>query len=345
MVSVSASVSRNVVMVVAALATGCFVASPVMHFGGGKSAKQVQYETVRELTPPTLAPSGAWQGEVRTAAIRVWADDDYRAQNGQWKETFQRVVDDANDVLAGDFGVRLVPEYRSWDRHAPIASLTDGLAALAAQDRGDDVIAVVGLTSSTPLTSGTFEQIGYAETPGRHLIVRGYADLEERAAFDRAFDDVGEVERAEMYEARRRHRNAALLLHELGHTLGAPHRTEPDTIMSAVYSIKSTSFDETSRSLIRATLDDRLHRAPAATPGDGATGGLVISIDDHGRVIVGGNALGTSTFDDLLTLYAKNDPDIDVVVRVDPAAQAGWVENVVAHVRGAGLGHVRVVPR
>ena len=341
MASASRQCTWSSAIVVATLASGCL--SPVMHFGGGKSHKQVQYETVRELTPPTLAPEGAWQGEVRTAAIRVWADDDYRAQNGQWKQTFQRVLDDANEVLAGDFGVRLVPEYRSWDRHAPTSSLTESIAALAAQDPGDDVLAVVGLTSSTPLTSGTFEQIGNAEMPGRHLIVRGYADVEERAAFERAFDDVGDVERAEMYEARRRHRNAALLLHELGHNLGAPHRAEPDTIMSAVYSIRSTSFDPTSRSLIRATLDDRLQPAPAGPPPADAGAGLAIRVDRHGRRIVGGNAMDDRTLDELLALYAQNDPDVDVVVHADAGATSAAVQDALAHVQAAGLRHVRTV--
>lgn len=290
---------------------------------------------------------------MRTAHIRVYADDDYRGQNARWQQTFGEVLDDANEVLVGDYGVRLVADFRTWDRHVPGAPLADGLAALAALDPGDDVLTVVGLTSSMPLTSGDFEQLGYGDVPGRHLIVRGYADIEERKAFDRAFTDVSDDEREALYVARRKHRNATLLLHELGHNLGAPHAGAPDTIMSAVYSTSAASFDPDSRALILTALDARLRAREAPRPSAymmrvvpsprAASSALVIGVDRHGDRITGGNVLDDATLDQLFAIAMQDDPDTEIEVRAMPGATAGAVQGVVARARAAGLRRIRTV--
>ena len=144
---------------------GCLI-SPVMHFGEGKSAHQVQQEEYGRVTPTSFAGHREWGGEVSTAKIRVWADDAFRAQNLHWQQTLQDELDAANEVLAATFGVRLVADYRVWQRHAPGASLEDSLEALAQVDPGDDVLSVVGLTSSISLVSATFEQLGFASVGG-----------------------------------------------------------------------------------------------------------------------------------------------------------------------------------
>ena len=348
---------------VAALASGCLV-SPVMHFGGGKSHEQVEHETVRSLTPPALTVDGTWHGPVRTATIRVYADGDYRGQNTRWTQTFQQVLDDANQVLVGDYGVRLVADFRTWDRHEPTAELSDSLAALGTLNPGNDVLTVVGLTSSMPLTSGAFEQLGLAELGGRHLIVRGYADVEERAAFERAFTDIDDDERDGMYVARRRHRNATLLLHELGHNLGVAHSAEPDTIMSAVYSARAASFDPESRAAILTALDARLntatepppppppvHRAcvdpppPAhgTPPATDEHAVLVIGVDRRGHRITHGDVLDDAALDELLATTAQEDPATQIEVHPMPGAPASALRDLVARVRAACLQRVRTV--
>ena len=138
---------------------GCLI-SPVMRFGEGKSAHQVQQEGYERVTPASFTRGHEWAGEVSTARIRVWADDAYRAQNVHWQQTVQNQLDAANEVLAATFGVRLVADYRVWQRHAADATLEDSLAALGEADAGDDVLSVVGLTSSISLVSETFERLG-----------------------------------------------------------------------------------------------------------------------------------------------------------------------------------------
>ena len=143
---------------------GCLI-SPVMRFGEGKSAHQVQQEGYERVTPASFTRGHEWAGEVSTARIRVWADDAYRAQNVHWQQTVQNQLDAANEVLAATFGVRLVADYRVWQRHAADATLEDSLAALGEADAGDDVLSVVGLTSSISLVSETFERLGVPPPP------------------------------------------------------------------------------------------------------------------------------------------------------------------------------------
>lgn len=252
-----------VVLVVLGALSGCFVASPVMRFGGGKTSEQVQHEGIDKLLPAQLTAVDRWTGELRVARLRVWADDDYRAQNVRWQHGFEEQLDYTNQVLGPMLGVRLEPEYRAWDHHAPGATLSDLLEALAREDPGEDVAFVVGLTSSLSLVAGSFEQIGVARVGGRHLVMRGHADVEERKAFERAFPDIDREQREQVLEARRRHKTTALLIHELAHSLSALHETEPDQIMNPAYSHRAASIGARNRELMRIALEDRL-RPPAA---------------------------------------------------------------------------------
>ena len=237
---------------------GCLLSPPIPIGGGGMSAGQRQARTLSKMLPAQLAAASRWKGEVRVAKLRVWADTEYRAQNVRWQHTFEDELDYANQVMTPMLGVRLEAEYQSWDHHAPSGTLSDHLAALDAHDPGDEVVWVVGLTSSLSLVSATFEQLGIAQVGGRHLVLRGYADLEERAAFERAFPDTNRQERELVHEARRRHKTTTVLLHELAHSLGALHETEPDWIMSQAYSHLAASIGDANRELMLITLDDRL---------------------------------------------------------------------------------------
>src|SRR2546421_8669858 len=104
----------------AVLLCGClFMQTPVMRFGAGKSPEEAQQQRVTQLTPPALVVSDRWAGEVSVAKIRVWADDDFRAQNVRWQSTFADELAYANEVLGPMFGIQLTAEYREWSRHAP----------------------------------------------------------------------------------------------------------------------------------------------------------------------------------------------------------------------------------
>jgi biopolymer transport protein ExbD len=293
--------------------------------------------------PAQLESDGAWPGEVRVAKIRVWADDDYRAQNVRWQRGFAEQLDYANAVLAPLAGVRLVAEYRSWPRHAPGSTLDDSLAALAKLDPGDGVLSVVGLTSALGLASATFEQLGLANLPGRYMMLRGYADGAERAAFERAFRDLRPDERAALIEARRRHKTAALLLHELGHNLGAPHEDDPDAIMNSMYSHHAARFSARSRALIVANLDERLGRksTPLALPAATARHPkLLIGVSASGEAVVGGRPVDDATLDELLRDGVADDRDTELVVKASKAAPYAAVVKLLDRAKAAGIARV-----
>jgi hypothetical protein len=216
--------------------------------------------------------------------------------------------------------VQLVAELRSWSRAAPDATLEDSLQALAELDPGDDVLTVVGLTSSLGIVAATFEKLGVAEIGGHHMILRGYADLEERRTFDRLFTELRAEERELLYQARRRHKTTGVLLHELGHNLGAVHVPDEDTLMHAAYSEHAAKFDPHSREVILAGLDRWLHRgqlaaadpAPAAPPGARAAARLVIDLDATGRATANDTPLDGAQLD---ALFAGPDRPSDVIVR------------------------------
>src|SRR5262245_39499104 len=241
--------------VVVGLSAGCI--SPVMHFGGGKSAREAQRETMSDFTPVQLDLQSKWAGEIATRKIRVWADDQYRAQNVRWQQSLEGSLELTNLVLSSLFGLRLVPEYHAWERHAAGSTLAEDLEALAERDPGRDVLVVVGLTSSLPLVSATFDELGLASVGGRHLLVRGYADLEERKLYTDAFRDLLPEERELSLASRRHHKTAVVLLHELGHTFGAGHDVDQDTIMNASYSHRAGAFSATAREMMLQAIDHR----------------------------------------------------------------------------------------
>jgi hypothetical protein len=349
---------------VALLLAGCLI-SPVMTFGSGKSATEAQHDRMGELMPATLDIEGPWKGPVRTAKIRVYADDDFRAQNLKWQHVFDEWLEYANAVLGPQFGVKLVPEYHEWSHHAPGDSLDTDLTALAALDSGGDVLTVVGLTSSLSLAAATFEQLGLGALPGRYMVVRGYADLEERKAFERFFRDLSADEREQLLEARRRHKTTAVFLHELGHNLGANHEPTEDTLMNPTYSHRSATFSAEAHAAIQRTLDYRLGGAQeqlgpppalppppkqAEPPPEAATGisdpwskhRLSIHITERGT-LVDGKALDDAAQVELFKQTAATDPNLEVIIHKDRAVPSITLDNTLDRAKAAGLKHLTVL--
>jgi predicted Zn-dependent protease len=271
----------------------------------------------------------------------VWADDAYRAQNLHWQQIFEDQIEHANEVLGGMFGVRLVAELRSWSRAAPDATLEDSLTALAERDPGDDVLAVIGLTSSLSIVAATFEKLGVAELGGRHMVLRGYADLEERKIFDRVFTELRAEEREVLYDARRRHKKTSLVLHELGHNLGADHVADEGNLMSASYSEHAAAFDPHSRAVMLASFDRYLKRGPAgavgpapdAKPAVKAPSRIVLDVDANGKIRVNGAVLDDAQVD---ALFAGANHTTEVIVRYGKYTPPDARNAVIARAQGLG---------
>ncbi len=330
---------------------GCI--SPVMKFGGGKSAKEAQHDTMAELGPARLVTGETWKGEVTTRKIRVWADDPYRTQNRQWQKSFDEPLELANLVITPLFGLRLVAEYMVWERNVPGARLSDDLTALQERDPGDDVFAVVGLTSSLPLVSATFEELGVANLGGRHIALRGYADLEERKMYANAFPDLRAEERELALVQLRHHKSAVVLLHELGHVLGVEHEVESTTIMNAAYSNHATSFSANARALMLRSIDQRLHRTPdpAGMPPVAETkpvdqtprtpairhAPIIIRVTKKAITMVDGKKIDAAALDALLTTAFGEDPLTPIVISEDRNVPTGVVGDLIDRAKAIGL--------
>jgi hypothetical protein len=339
--------------VLAGVLVGCM--SPVMTFGGGKTPRQAQHEVMSDLAPVQIATERRWSGEITTRKIRVWADDQYRAQNIRWQQSFQGPLELANLVLTSQFGLRLVPEFRAWERHVPGSTIADDLEALAQGDPGTGVFLVVGLTSALPLVSATFADLGYASVGGRHLIVRGYANLEERKLYADAFRDLTSEERELALLQRREHKGAIVLLHEIAHALGADHDPEEHTIMSASYSHRAGSFSAQAREGVLQTLDQRLDRRPgrgsgagdarettaaAASPPprpSGPPGRLVFHVTPSGGMEIEGKAVDTVDVDNLLEDAFAQRRDTEVVIMRSRKAPADALARIVDRATAIGL--------
>jgi hypothetical protein len=216
--------------------------------------------SARQPFPMLLTARSAWTESVRTAKVRVWADQAYRAQHPQWKEELDDDVAYANRVLAPMLGVALTPEYRAWEHRAQGGELAAEIAALAKIDPGDDAVWVIGVTAGPAEDATSFEQLGTAQQA--HVIVRGCTEADQRALLDRAFPAATADERAHAALARRRHQTTAALLHALAHTLGAQHEPVAGGMLNANYSpAMQAVLTESSRGRMLQALDERLGAA------------------------------------------------------------------------------------
>ncbi len=285
-----------------------------------------------------------------TRKIRVWADDQYRAQNVRWQQSFEEPLERANLVLTSLFGLRLVPEYREWERHVPGSTLAADLEALAERDPGRDVLLVVGLTSSLPLVSSTFGDLGYASVGGSHLIVRGYADLEERQLYADAFRDLLPEERELALLARRHHKTAVVLLHEIGHTFGFDHDAEQDTLMNKSYSHRASTFSSQARDVMLRTLEQRLGRAPSTGESretiatiqpppkpSGPTAPLVFHVTPTGDLEIGGKIVDKLEVGNLLEAAFARDRNTEIIIRRSRKAPSAALEPIVDRATAIGL--------
>lgn len=190
--------------------------------------------------------------------VRVYASPEYRARNSGWARRVIDLVDSTGRILGPAFAVRLeVVDTFEWSPSCDPADLEACLNELAAHDPGNDVDWVVGLLGAQPRFTTTFDDLGMATVPGRHLLLRDLYDAGEHAAIDQAFSSMSQAKRAEIYRARQEHKRLVVFLHEWGHTLGALHTRDDATILHPSYDDEMEGFSEENMALIDASLRDR----------------------------------------------------------------------------------------
>lgn len=257
---------RGVVGMVAAVVGlgGCWDST----WGETKAAqgRNLQHAAPARLTAREDAPAA----RVTTMKVRFYRTREYTAQTVDAERQLREIVEAANGPLA-DAGVRLeIEETRPWDDAPPASSLPAMLDALAAKDPATETSWVIGLVGALPLASESFHELGMARIHGRHVVLRAATRAKESDAIERAFDERPPEERDRLRRDLRRHRATTILLHEVGHGLGAVHARDPRTVMSPTYAKDIGGFDESSLVVMRLVAASRADEKPdlAALYGD-----------------------------------------------------------------------------
>lgn len=220
----------------------------------------------RTLEPTQLEATPTRGGAVGTARVRVYVDDGYKAQSPDTSTKIRLLFQRINRVLEPTTGLRLeVVDIRPWTSAGDRIDLQRSLDDLAALDPASDVDFVFGMLDALNRVSTDLHQLGRAHVLGRHAVVRGLADAVEVAALDRGLRTLGADDRQALFSRRKRHKEEAILLHEVGHLLGAPHVTGATEIMSPSYGHHQKDFArdmaEFMRQVGRARMEPRKEAA------------------------------------------------------------------------------------
>jgi hypothetical protein len=233
-------------------------------------AKAAQRRFAQQTTPGAIAaspddtagPKAIGDTAVRrTLHIRLRPNDHFLAQTVDAPRQLARVIEDANGVLSATFGAHLdVDATRPWSFDAD-DDLPRALDSLRRDDAGDDVDVVIGLVGALPRPTDSLHEVGYAEVLGKHIVVRAASRFGEQDIVDRQLSELSSDERDQLVRARKRHRALAVLLHELGHVLGALHEASPTSLMHPSYGPTMNAYGPGAVALMRIAIDTEDRRA------------------------------------------------------------------------------------
>jgi hypothetical protein len=219
-------------------------------------AKTAQQHLAAAATPSAIAASSDRPGAAadHTFRIRFRPNPHYLVQTVNAEEQIRQLVADADGVLRPAMGLHLeIDKIEPWSMNAD-DKLEPALAALVHEDPGQDVDVVVGLVGALPAPTDDLHLAGYAEVLGKRLVVRAASRLGEHDMVDRALVELSDDEREKLVRARRRHRAEAVLLHELGHILGALHESQVASLMHPSYDPKAGGYGDDAVALMRIGL-------------------------------------------------------------------------------------------
>jgi len=238
-------------------ATGCFAGYDSRW---GQSAK-VQRQHAAEHAP-TLRGERTDDKEERPAAVkemrvRALVARAYASQVVDVSATLRDLFSDVNDVAEPSLGIRLTLEgIRTWEIGKD-DDLGKTLAELRQSEPGSEVDWVAGFVGALPRATLSFHDLGVGDMPGRHVVLRAPSSAMAHDSVERSYAELSEEERRRLQKEHRRHRVAAVFLHELGHTLGALHERSERSLMYPEYRPRMTTFSPVATEIMRAVLARR----------------------------------------------------------------------------------------
>jgi hypothetical protein len=221
--------------------------------------KEWQEQQAKHLRPVELDKGGeqSWR-RFQVLRVRVYADAAFVKHVGGLTHYFADWLARTNDVLQPALQLRLeVEQFRDLPEPAAGSDLDAVLVSLRALDPAADVDLVVALVGISPVMTMSFHDLGRAELLGKYIAVRSMDDDAELRALHESFDKLDATERSNLYAERKRHKETAVLLHEIAHTLGALHTRAPDDLMNPTYDASMISFAAPNIALMHYSLDER----------------------------------------------------------------------------------------
>jgi hypothetical protein len=152
--------------------------------------------------------------EVRSPGVitvKILVDDDEYRQRQAWEREIRRRIDRASQILAAHAGVELrVVAVETWDSNDAQSDFLASLDEFEGEVRPNPAQLAIGFSSQYAITQGRVHMGGTRGPLRSHILIK------ERAS------NILETERLE------------LLVHELGHFLGATHSPQQQSVMRPV---------------------------------------------------------------------------------------------------------------
>jgi hypothetical protein len=268
---------RSLVLVTSlSFVTGCFfdsrwIQQQEQRAAAVERAKPAELRPARESEIPAAKTA-------RVLRVRAHATAKHAAEVVDWPKQLAATLDAAGEVLGPTLGIRLeVVSTETWAPRGGEEDLSGRLDELVALDDGHDVDWVIGLLGSLPRLEMAYHQLGMARMPGNHLVMRAMNDAREHEAIERGFTWLDAREKSELYKARKRHKATTVLLHELGHTLGALHEVDAESVMAPRYDPKVSGLSQPALGLMRIALAKKMD--PAGQTGEAFLAAVVQHIE------------------------------------------------------------------
>lgn len=245
---------------VLASSAGCFYYDST--WGQARTAQQ---NTAQQMSGAQLGSKEGGEHRLppRAAALQhqrivAFATPQHAAEIVNWQARFREAVDRANQVLGPVLGLELeAVAGGSWRPEQDGEHLEPLLAELERTHGDVQAQWVVGLVGSLTRLEPAFHEIGVSRVHGKYMVIRAANDALEFDAIEHSFTELGTEERAALYRSRRAHQASAVLIHELGHCLGAVHVSTPTDLMHSIYDSSMSGLDDAVVRVLRISLEER----------------------------------------------------------------------------------------